>query len=522
MKKFISCFLIFVISLSTSPIQVFAQNLNYNPAFSFKYDYYNSGTNLKQFIANLEDDLLNIEDYQDPKDLAPQPRPGAYGNKWGSPEHLRESYNNILYYNIYPEKSPLWKKTALVPGNGATEQDVMTILDRHHALSEAISYRLKLNREYQRSILEKHVRLVPVYIALLGLAYISWAIAPEAVSVAIPYTTLSFTIPKWVSFIALMAADVLITDEVAWGMKKIDKNLDNLYQYVGSYKSAGIRVARDTELLKPVEETEYDRIQQELEKMTKNATDTQTKKDIALIKRYFTKGFSGVFSGINKEKNIDRLRIVLGKFLYDVFDGDEELINEYFRKEMLRTYYALVFIEEELDNESDPLRYDRAFIDLATTYKVQNIQVIDNRIRKINADPEVISFGENLQQMRGNINGRDENAALSRQLLGYLNQETEALIGAELADQTSVAYTYPTLLTRAEVNYIVQLMDINKKERERRRVQQRLDSYAEQARLREEERRPSNYQVPTTGNESIDRAVRNVHSTGYFNLSLDR
>ena len=516
MKKFISCFLIFVVSLSTSPVQIFAQDLGYKPAFSFKYDYYGSGTNLGQFIANLEDDLLNVEDYVDPKDLAPQPKPGAYGNKWGSPEHLRETYNSILYYNIYPEKSPLWSKTALVPGKGATEKDVMTILDRHHGLSEAISYRLRENPEYKRSIIEKHVRLVPVYIVLLGLAYISWAIAPEALSLTIPCTGLAVTIPKWVSFIALMAADILITDEVAWGMTKIDENLDNLYQYVGSYKSAGIRIARDTELLKPVKETEYDRIQQELEKMTKNATDAQTKKDIELIKRYFTKGFSGVFSGINKEKNIDRLRIVLGKFLYDVFDGDEELINEYFRKEMLRTYYALVFIEEELDNESDPLRYDRAFIDLATTYKIQNIQIIDNRVRKINAEPEVISFGENL---RNSCNISGENADVSRKLLRYINQETENLIGAELEDQTSVAYTYPTLLTRAEVNYIVQLMDINKKEKERARIKQRLDSYAEQARLAEEMRRPSDYRVPKTGNANIDRAVHNAHPTGYFNLT---
>ena len=474
MKKFITYFLIFALSLTSAPVTAFAQDAGYKPAFSFEYNQYKLGkTNTQQFIANLEDDLLNYEDLINPKDLAPKPKPGAYGNKWGSPAHLRESYNNFLYYNIYPEESPLWNKTALIPGNGVAEKDVMAILDHHHSVSEAIAYRFKQNPAYKDQRNEKYVRLVPTFILIALICYFTWEIAPEIVTGAIPCLA-SMPILKTVTSIAIMVVlDALITDQVAWHMVQSDERLKYLFQSVGSYKNSAIKVSIQTDLLKPVKETEYERIEQELQEITKGKKHSISSRDTRLLKKFLKKGYGKI--DVSKR---DELKPLLGKFLYDIFDGDEVLINEYFRKELLRTYYALVFIEEELDNQNDPLRYDRAIIDLATTYKIQNILILDGRLIKRKNKTRVMSYGENLQQLQGTCNIKDGE---KREWLEYVDEEIEAELGAELADQTSVATTYPTMLTRAEVNYLVQLMDINRQEENAagiRDIQRRIDKRA--------------------------------------------
>ena len=291
MKKFISYFLIFALFTTTMPAQILAQDLGYKPAISFEYDSYELGkTDIKQFVANLEDDLLNYEDYYDPNTVPPVAR-----ELTGTPKHLSQSYNDFLYYNIYPEQSPIWEYTGLVPGNGTSKVDVLRILDYHLTLSEEIAELFKQNPEYKQERIEKQVRLLPVYTVLLGLFYISWAITPEALSVTIPCTGISVTIPKWVSFIVLMAGDILITDEVAWGMQKLDKRLSNLFQSVGSYKSSAIKVSRNTDLLKPVKETEYDRIEKELKELMKGRFSPTASGDVYLLKKYFKKGYCVIY-----------------------------------------------------------------------------------------------------------------------------------------------------------------------------------------------------------------------------------
>ncbi len=400
MKKFISYFLIFTLFVTVMPVQIFAQDLNYKPAMSFEYDYYEMGqVKPEDFVANLERDLLNFEDYVDPEDLAPKPESanefGVYGNKWGSPAHLREVYNKFLYYNVYPEESPLWNKTALVPGDGVSKDQVLAILDHHHSISETISYLLKENPKYKRARIEKHVRLIPSYLVQLALFWIIWEEAiPEVLGAVATYISASRAV-RFISTIALMGVDMWITDEAAYEMQKLDKRLDELFQSVGMYKSAAIEVSANTDLLKPITETEAEQIKQHLEKIANSNSEEFDRKDIKLIRKYLKKGYAGL-----SISDRDKLKIVLGRFLYDMFEGDKILIDKYVRKEMLRTYYALLFIEDELFNESDPLRYERAIIDLATTYKIQNIQINDNRIFAKNNQSEVKSFGESLQDIK--------------------------------------------------------------------------------------------------------------------------
>lgn len=518
MKKFISCFLILAVSVTTMPVQVFAQKLDYNPAASFEYDYYKvKKINPQKIIQNLEDDLLNLEDYNDPDSVPPVSR-----DLEGTPEHLRQSYNDFLYYNIHPEKSPMWNYTGLIPEqNGTSEVDVLRILDYHRTLSREVAELFAKNPEYIQNKMEKQIKMVPVYAVLLAMAYVSWSIAPEALSIAVPCTTISVTIPKWASFIALMAADVLITDEVAWGMEKLN---ENLFQLVDSYESSTIKILYSkadfmspyrritnkpdgTDLMKPVIETEIENIENLLKKKYPRSKwyDPLASGDAQLLKKYLKYGYRSI-----DDMYKPRLKKILGEFLYDLFEGDEVLINEYLRKEMLRTYYALEFIRDELKNKKDPLRFDRAMIDLATTYKVQNIQIIDGRMRKIRATPEVRSFGENLQRLRGNscnLSGNDYD------FVKYINKETEALLRTELEDQTSVAYTYPTMLTRAEVNYLVQLIDM-KRQKDNNEVWQDIKDRVK-TRERDTPSRASDYRVQQIANDDINRRVNKV----YYNLS---
>ena len=490
MKKLITYFLIFALSLTSAPISVFAQDAGvepvmyfkdkkgriqeYKPAISSKYDNYEVGQiSPYTFVEKLEQDLLNGEDYWDPNG---KPRLGD--DMLGTPEHIAQSYNDFLYYNIHPKESPLWNKTALIPGNGVAKEDVMDILSYHHSLSQNIGNLFSNNPEYKKEKWEKRGRVISICAILIPIFYVSWEVAPEIVTGLIPYlsgTSKAAVFLKTVtSFATMIAFDAYITDQVAWWLTHFSKSTEHLWQSVGSYRNSLIDVSFKTDLLKSVKETEYDRIKEDLQKISKT-NKKYNRGDSLILKRYFQKGYAGV-----DQMYRPRLKQILGKFLYDLYDGDEVLIDEYVRKEMLRTYYALEFIKDELANTDDPLRYERAGIDLATTYKVQTIQISDGRMVKRKDGSKVISFGENLQQIKGTHNlGKYEN----RDFLGYLNAEIERQLGSQLDDKTSTMTTYPTMLTRAEVNYLVQLMDIPKKkieynnrvEKQRKKIEQTVE-----------------------------------------------
>lgn len=530
MKKLISYFLIFAISLATTPVQIFAQNLesgslmyfrdkrghrqSYKPAKSFEYEYYNVGEiSPYAFVEKLEADLLNFEDYINPNNIEPVGR-----TEEGKPEHLRQSYNDFMYYNIYPEESPLWNYTGLIPSDGTQEVDVLRILDYHHYVAEEISELFAQNPKYKQERREKYIRLIPSIIVQILLFILIWEIElPELLATITTYTGWSLRLSNFITMIVLLPIDMFICDEAAFEMKNMDQRLNELFQSVGTYKNAAIRVSAETDLLKSVHETEHERIQQELNRIARNSWRPNGEGDIWLLKKYFKKGYSEIDS-----RDRGRLKVILGKLLYDVFDGDEVLINDYFRKEMLRTYYALEFIKDELKNTDDPLRYDRAIIDLATTYKIQNIQILDNRLITRHNQTEVQSFGQNLQQRTAASNlANNENI----DFIPYIDRNIESRLGAELADQTSVMSTYPTMLSRAEVNYLVQLMDIQKKKidfdeelAQRREIENRLQTYSEVNQRNEENRQKSNYRI-NVGEESINNMLRNVHGGDYFNLT---
>ncbi len=511
MKKFISCFLAFVLLLSNTPIQIFAQDLGYKPAMSFEYDSYEVGkVRPRDFISNLEDDLLNGEDVWNPKSVAPVSR-----NLEGKPEHLRQSYNNFLYYNISPEESPLWNKTALIPDGEATQEDVLGILDMYSNLSWLVTRKLKQNPKYKKERLEKSVRLIPSILMEIALFLIIWEDVAPNIFAEIAATHFRYKkIVKAAATIALMAGDIFVSDQVAWEMIQSDERLVNLFQSVGSYKSTAIDVSIKTDLLKPVKQTEYDRIEKELKNMTQQDK-PYNKGDYLLLKRYFKKGYSKIDVMYRP-----RLKLILGKFLYDLFDGDEVLINEYFRKELLRTYYALEFIKDELSNKEDPLRYDRAVIDLATTYKIQSIQILDNRTGRRGERNQVRSFADNLQYLqnkKADLKGNSVNS----ELFNYINQEFEKQVGSELDTQTSVMTTYPTMLTRAEVNYLVQLMDMHQKKRDydekvqtKRQINNRDNTYKEMQEKKESYSK-SNHKVQKTGKEAIDKRLEKIHGEYY-------
>ena len=165
------------------------------------------------------------------------------------------------------------------------------------------------------------------------------------------------------------------------------------------------------------------------------------------------------------------------------------------RQELLRNYYALRFIRAELSNIKDPLRFDRAVIDLATTYKVMFVQSIDNRLIKRRDQSSATLFPDAFGNSRGveheifyeenpyyeEFEGIDYLAPHVMDNIPYqgLNQkmymqhelsssrEIPTDIGFDVLGATSTSNTYPTLLSRAQVNFLVQYISINDREREK-------------------------------------------------------
>ena len=542
MKKLISYFLIFALSLSTTPIQIFAQDLGekrtmlftdengnnitleYKPANSFKYDFYHPGsTDIEKFVAVLTEDVLTgFDECVDYVNQETQNQ-GGY-NGYGRPAQLKEFYNDFLCYNIDHKNSPMWNYTALVAGDDVNEGDVLHILDYHLHLSQSISNKFENNAEYLRARSDKITIEALVSVLLVLLWGYTMKIAPEAVSFTIPYLNITVKVKKWVSFLIIMAGDIFISDSVAYHINTMNDEVSSIIQQAGFYKLATIKFASDTGLFRAEQEipSERERIDQEIQRMIDSNPDEETKEDIKLIKRYFKKGYSKI-----DIKKRPKLKKALGKFLYKIFDGDEVLINDYVRKEMLRTYYALRFIDAELSNIEDPLRYKRAAIDLATTYKIQNIQVVDGRLFEHSGDRQR-TYGQNLQYISGNYTVGQENQNLQninsvvlQNLLKYIDKDVENRISFSLEQESNLATTYPTMLMRSEVNYLVQLMDMKKKEEDYQTQRARQAVYSGVAARNEELKRKSNYEI-NTGNPAIDNTLRKIHGGNYYNLTGTR
>ncbi len=467
MKKFITYILIFVMSI-LSPIQGFAQynpqqalknktegkpllyfehNTKYHPAMSFVYDKFILGkTDKEQFFLNLEDDLNNKETW-DEELVHPKPQPGVYNHLTQS-ERVRQAYSEFLYYSDHPQESPNWKYTAFQPedSEGIGERDVLMIMDKYNLISQRISDLFAENREYKNEKIQTYSWMAPSFVLLVLSSAITLGVSDYVAAGVVAKTAISNGFVKWlIAFavsIPLLAADIFISEQVAFHIQKANEEFDLLKNKTDFYRQVIVEGTANKSIFQSLKD------RNDRDKKVDNFLDAQfankkiSKEDKKLIRTYFHKGYNDV----NKDKKL-QLKLALGKFLIDYNKQNEWAIQTQ-REILLRTYYALKVIYEELQDENDPLRYKRAIIDLSTIYKITYINFTTSGIF-IKDTVESEEFA---------------------QALGYFNvveMDQYPEISSDLQEEVRIRLTYsPTLLKRAQVNYLVQLMDISRQEQE--------------------------------------------------------
>lgn len=497
MKKIINYILIFVMLVS-SPLQIFAQDVSCKPAISFDYDYYIPGQTPEykaEFVAKLSKNL--VEDYETFYDAdtnfrselvntGTTPTPEDYYNAYGTTDKIKEAYNDFIYFNIHPKQSPYYIDTALIAAEGASDKNILYMLNRYETLTEDISKLLrKNNHRYEQERAEKAVRMIPSVIALtiLEIYFGKIFIAAEAVKAS----NFAENLVKIGFFIALLGADIWLSDFIAREAQNIDGRLGQVVKSVGFYKII-VNSVEDTGLFKAAQQAAgADREAREFLEDTKfyrtySKTDSSYKieeldrqiEEAQKIVDFYNKGkvehtvpFHKLIAGtlikaygtrregipeINKDNEEQVLKQIYNQNKYAM-----DLV----RQEMLRTYYALRFIRAELSNIHDPLRFDRATIDLATVYKIMFVQKIDNTFIKFTDHSEYNFFADSWAEVRN----------LDKKIF-YENPEDEnnkipTNLGYEVLDATSTKNTYPTLLSRAVVNYFAQLISIGDMEKEK-------------------------------------------------------
>lgn len=410
MKNTINYILIFVMLVS-SPLQIFAQEISFKPAISFEYDYYVAGKTdkdafIKQLQANLEQDYENIAkadkhfrselmDWQGRK-----PSLEDYYNAYGTTEKVKEAYNDFLYFNIYPKESPYYIFTALKEDTDTSKTfraeagDVLHILEEYDNVRQDIAELLRKNPNYIQERNEKLLRKAPSIIALTVLGLLNWEITGAVSAIKTP--VVAGKLAKIGLFVALIAADIWITDYVAREAERLDTRLGDLVEHVGFYKII-INAAADTNLFKAAQQR--DGADYEAKKLLKDtrfyrwfsrfelgyriqSLDEEIENAQAIVDFYdkgkieHTPAFHKLIGetlimayGTNKTGIPEITNANKDAVLEQIYKQNSYAMD-LVRQEMLRTYYALRFIRAELSNINDPLRYDRAIIDLATTYKI--------------------------------------------------------------------------------------------------------------------------------------------------------
>lgn len=441
-KKIISYLLTIAVFLLGNSLS-FAQQVDYKPALSFEYDNFVLGkTNESEFINKLKQDM-----YDNPFDISSAPS-NPYSKRESS---LQKAYNNFLYYSMYPKKSPYWKWTAFEKDEQATTDDVLLILQKHKELSRDIEKLLKKSPEYRRKLTNKRAIFVTGGLILTVMSVAIWEFVPlgAAGEAAIGAKVgIGAKIAKATKFITIFGIDVLTTDYIAYSLRTLDGIKENIND-VDIYKSAIISNVGDRNLLKS-------QIENEQIKICTEAVDNYNNMRTAYLA---TNGRAPVINEMRKwepiahfcngsKMNVDskQFRLDLGQYLlfaYSHTEAPEENI-EYARQEMVALYHALLFIKEELSDETDRLRFDRAFLDIVTTYKIAKISIRDMSFFG-NKKPTVM-FQADLLQERG--------------------LTSEDLEDSDLESYYSTYLSYPLLLPRAQLNYIVQKMDIAKQKQQ--------------------------------------------------------
>ena len=535
MKKLISYFLIFILLVS-SPMQIFAQEISYKPAITFEYEYYQPGvTNQDEFISKLRADLDNdfetvsraTATYRNdnvaytgyhPTDL-------DYYNSFGSKAQVKEAYNDFLYFNANPKESPYYAETALLSGNGVTEDNVLHILNRIEILTKDIKSLLKNNPAPERANAGKMIRMAPVIVLLIilgfeGLGFTESVIAniklSEGIAVLEGSAKLSLLgkLKIFGFLVAFTAADIWLTDYIAREAQNYDERLGELVDIAGFHRvivdsvgNGGLFAAAkqvsgaDRDARQLLHDTRFYRCFHywepwfKIEQLDKKIAEAKAIADFYESGKIdytpeFRKLIAGTLImayGTNQEglpEMTDANRELVWRFVYNQNEYAMQLVRE----ELLRIYYALRFIRAELSDKTDPLRYERANIDLATTYKIMFVQKIDNRFIKFKDQSEQTLFTDALANNRGiehdvfyednpyyqeyehidyleprvmdNIQyqGLDQRRYINHELSS--NRQIMTDIGFDLLNGTNTDDTYPTLLSRAQVNFLAQLIGI--------------------------------------------------------------
>lgn len=514
MRKIISYILLFVMTFLT-PVQSFSQGVAYKRAADFNYDIYASGeTNKEQFIMNLEADLNTIElNYKTDSDFRhdlfkAHPSKQEYYHAYGTREKLKEAYNDFLYFNMYPEKSPYWKLTSLDTDSdiqdGQYKQygealNVLHILDYYEHLTKDIARLSSQNPVYKEEQAEKWLRKSPTILILTFLTALNFIIT-DGLMAGVTAPAVVAKLAKAGIFVSLMGLDIFVTDLVAYKSDVLSKRLNYLVNSTGFYKQIMIQKPDSTNMFKPL---------QDQQALIDTPLDAKAKK--ILKKTWFyrqLRKFSPNYRNAELDKEIDNaksvvdffekrkitnspeFRYILAGILKEAVNNDEYTI-QLMRQEMLRLYYALRFVRAELADITDPLRYNRAMIDLATIYKVMYIQILDNRITSLGKQPEYKQFSEMLEKTKGvnhsvfatpskieKVKTGNIQKDLAYMAVQY-GREDETKIGADLNASVSTYDSYPTLLPRAEVNYLVQIIDIEEKDEQKKINEERLAKYLE-------------------------------------------
>lgn len=598
MKKLISLILIFTMLIS-NPFQVLAQEITFKPAITFEYEYYEPGRDeeykaefKEKLRANLDNDYESATQADtsyrkdDIKYEGSKPTQLDYYNAYGTLDKVKEAYNDFLYFNAYPKQSPYYIDTALKTDKDTSkafreeESDILYILNRYETVTEDIKSLLKNNPARDKDVTEMVVRKLPTIILLTILAFCSIEIyaGSSATAEAIAYMPYnagmaSLRSAKITSFLAklglfstLTIADIWLTDYVAKESEKIDKRLGELVESVGFYRVMSDSVGditlfstakysgeADAEAKQTLRDTRFYRYFKfwkswfnpgELDKKIAEAKIISEFYDNGQIKH--TPENHKLIAGTlimaygKNQKGIPELTDENKDMVLELVYNQNQYAMDQVRQELLRNYYALRFIRAELSNINDPLRYDRAIIDLATTYKVMFVQSIDNRAIKGNDQSKQTLFPDALSNSRGieretfyqenphyqeyegidymaphvmdNIQyqGYNQRRYLEHELSN--SREIPTDIGYDLFNGISSEDSYPTLLSRAQVNFIVQHISINERENEKRIID---DINARVAKRENKTGRQAEYDYLNNSNltEGQKRAVRSNFGT---------
>lgn len=447
-KKSVSVFLSFVLltGSSLSFAQEETEEITYKPASSFSYEYFTLGkTNEVNFIKKLAKDMEEhyYDNEQEPSAFQDEiiiDDEDPIKSKFKRYNRVAKAYNDFMYYNTVPEESPYWKWTALVPDDNVSAEETLLILEKHQQITQEIIKLFKQNPRYKREREAKRT-----IIGLGGFTFLmsSWALWTGISGLPI--------LGKWYSSTAIMGLEIFLDDYAIYGIR----NLQGMKEWLNDIdiQIAELDNLEERNILKSQIESRNIAI---CENAKKEHEICSAKRGIMPIDEDECEKWWSIvkFCNYNKAPDNKNIRLELGKYLhheYQKMDAAEYRIK-YARKEMLRIYYALLFIREELKDTNDRLRFDRAFIDLITAYKIANVTISSGRLVDFFSSPQILMQTEILEDKAGHKNdfiGYDENGNKIYTQLGY-----------DLTDKSDTLRSYPSLLSRSQVNYIVQKIDI--------------------------------------------------------------